>query len=337
MSDVPLFQRYEFAASLCEGLRVLDLSATPDDVRGALASSASELVVAGAAEAPEGAFDVVLALGGLAMERRESLLSEVHKRAGEGARVLVAFERQDGQPQSPRVDAPPQDAARALAERLPSAVVLRQFLAEGSVIASPEGNGAAPELDLQAGDTRDEDAAALIVVSGFDEDAVSRARASLRFTATPVLLSYVRGLEAAHAELLRANRELMRERVGREGSAAASLLNAQSQLEEMRAIAKEHEAHIHRVRAWYDAPRYHLVDRIRDAVIKVPGFTAFVRTLWSLVSTRAETPQLDAAANPDLDDDKKEAAEVTRAREGLDSDDDEHEPQETSARLEEAP
>src|ERR1700748_2634378 len=103
MTDVPLFQRYEFAAVLCVGLSVLDLSATPKDARGALAESASELVVADAGDAPGGPFDVVIVLDGLPAERRERVLSEVERRAGEGARVLAAFERQDGQPRSPRV------------------------------------------------------------------------------------------------------------------------------------------------------------------------------------------------------------------------------------------
>jgi hypothetical protein len=324
MTDRQLVQRYELAAALCAGLRVLDLSDAPEAARGMLGAAAAE-----------GPFDAVVALDGLAEAgRRERVLAELERHARQGARVLAVFERGAGRAQSPRVEPPPEDAARALAARLPAAVVLRQFIAEGSVIAAAAADSAAPSLALRDVDLRDEDAAALIVASGFEEAALSEARASLRFAAAPVLLSYVRGLEAAHAELLRANRELMRERVGRDGSAAASLLDAQQQLEKMKTIAKEHEEHVNRVRAWYDAPRYHLVDRVRAALTKVPGFAGSIRLLWSLISTRAETPQLDAAANPDPDAEPADAAEVTRRREGLAAAGDRSEPPETSEPLE---
>jgi hypothetical protein len=323
MTNRQLLQRYELAAALCAGLRVLDLSDAPE--------AAPRMLDAAAGEGP---FDAVVALDGLAEPgRRERVLAELERHAGQGARVLAVFERDAGRARSPRVEPPPEDAARALAARLPGAVVLRQFIAEGPVIA-PAADPAAPALTLRGDDLRDEDAAALIVASGFEEAALNEARASLSFTAAPVLLSYVRGLEAAHAELLRANRELMRERVGRDGSAAASLLDAQQQLEKMKTIAKEHEEHVNRVRAWYDAPRYHLVDRVRGVLTKVPGFAGSIRLLWSLISTRAETPHLDAAANPDPDAEPTDAAEVTRRREGLAAADDRREPAEISEPLE---
>jgi hypothetical protein len=346
MTDVQLLQRYELAAELCQGLRVLDLSDSPDDARGALRARAGELVGAAADEIPAGSFDAIVALDGLpAGERRERVLAELERRAGEGVRVLAVFERPAGQPKSPRVEPPPEDAAQALAKRLPGGVLLRQFLAEGAVILSANGNGrTALGLDLGDEDARNEDAAGLIVASGFDEEALEHARVNMGVVAAPVLLSYVRGLEAAHAELLRANRELMRERVGREGSAAASLLNAQNQLDKWRVIAREHEEHIKRVRAWYDAPRYHLADRVRAALTKTPGFSGLIGFLWSLISTRAETPQIDMEVHPtsyakreEEATAESEAKEVGRERAGLTEEEATKEPEETSSLLEEAP
>jgi len=324
--SVLVAQRYELAAALCRGLRVLDLSNVPAAVRAPLEASAGELVAASAADD----FDAVIALAGVDRD----LTAELERRAAAGARVLAAFERQAGRHGSPRVNPPAEDAARLLAERLPQARVLPQFFAEGSLIGSPNGN-AAPDLDLHGADAREDDSACLIVASGFDDEALTRARASLRLSAAPVLLSYVRGLEAAHDELLRANRQLMRERVGRAGSAAASLLNAQRELERMKTIARNHEEQVRRVEAWYDAPRYHLADRIRTTLTKVPGIPGLIRFLWSLISTRAESPQLDAAANPDPDRDEEDAETVTREREGLKADEDTAERAEVSSRLEE--
>jgi hypothetical protein len=334
---VQLLQRYELAAALCEGLRVLDLGDAPATARRALESSAAEVVVAGDGEPPADSFDAVLALDGLSGgERRSHMLAELERRAAEGTRVIAALERAHGQPASPRVDPGVEDAAAAFAGRLPDAVVLRQFLAEGALIEPPDGDGTAPRLDLRGGDTRQEDAAALIVASGFEHEALSQARASLRLAAAPVLHSYVRGLETAHTELLRANRELMRERVGRAGSAAASLVNAQRELDTMRAIARNHEEQVRRVEAWYDAPRYHLADRVRDAMTRMPGLPGLIRLLWSLISTRAESPRLDAAANREPDEAPGDATQITREREGMPAAAAEKpETAETSGRLEE--
>lgn len=314
MSDVRLEQRYELAAALSDGLRVLDLGSVPPPARRALEERAAELTVGSDA----GQVDVVVALDGLAdAERRQRIVQELERHAGEGARVLAAFDCPVGRPSSPRAEESPERAAAALADRLAGATVLRQFLAEGSLIAAAGADGMTRELNLRGADLLAEDAAALIVASGFEDRALEVARLSLQVAAAPVLLSYVRGLEAAHAELVRANRQLMRERVGRDGSAAAALLNAQRQLEEMRTIARNHEEHVRRIEAWYDAPRYHLVDRVRGGAIRVPGFAGFIRFLWSLISTRAETPKLDAAANRQPGDEESEASEVTREREGL--------------------
>jgi hypothetical protein len=330
-----LLQRYELAAVLCAGLRVLDLSDAPDSARLPLRSSASDLVAREDAEPSEESFDAVVALDGLPTgERRDRALSVLERRALAGARVLVAFERPDGRPKSPRVEVPFGDAARALAEKLPGALVLPQFVAEGALIGPLHEADRTPELDLRLPEQSDEDAAALIVASGFERNEVNRVRASLRVAAAPVLLGYVRELELANAELLRANRGLMRASLGRDGSAAGSLASAQRKAEEMQELARRHELQARQVEAWYDAPRYHLADRVRDVLTKIPGLTGLVRFLWSLVSTRAETPHIDAAANPPPEDERSEAERVTREREGLAKAEVAREPEEISSRLE---
>lgn len=326
-----LLQRYELAAALCKGLRVLDLSDAPAAARAALESSAAEVATKGG----QGEVDAVLALDGLADgERRARILAELERLSASGVRVVAAFGRAISRASAPRVDPPAEDAAAAFARKLGGAVTLPQYVVEGSLIGSPNGDVRA-DIQMRGADVRPEDASVLIVASGFAEDALAQAHAALRLEAGPVLHSYVYALETAHAELLRANRELMREGLGREGSAAASLLNAQRELEEMRGIARGHEEQVRRVEAWYDAPRYHLVDRVRETVTRIPGLPGMIRFLWSLISTRAESAQLDAAANPEPDD-SQETAEVTRAREGLSADDEEAaEPAEVTQRLEE--
>jgi hypothetical protein len=334
VGGIQLLQRYQLAARLCTGLRVLDLSEAPERARSPLVSAARELV---RGTAPADAFDAVVALDGMPdAERRERVLFDLERWAGTGARVIVALERPRGRPDRPRVEAPFDEIAMALAKRLPDAHLMPQFMAEASLIGAPPGEPAGtPELDLHMADQSEEDAAALIIASGFDRDAVGRARVSLRVAAAPVLLSYVRALELSNAELLRANRGLMSGHLGRDGSAAASLANAQHQAEKMRELARHHELHARRVEAWYDAPRYHLADRVREFLIKIPGLARAVRFLWSLISTRAETPQLDAAANPVPEEEEDGAAAVvTRGRSGPTADELHTDP-EASARLEE--
>jgi hypothetical protein len=330
-----LVQRYELAGSLCAGLRVLDLSDVPSAARSPLEATAGEVRVAAPGELVEGSFDAVVALDGVPGARREQALAEIERRAGEGVRVLVALERPAGRPKSPRVDAPFQDAARSVAGRLPAARVIPQFIAEGSFIGLPREPNGIQEFELRPPEPREEDAAAMLVVSGFDDGAVERARASLRVAAAPVLLSYVRELELANSELLRANRALMSGSLGRDGSAAGSLAHAQRQAEEMKALARYHEQQARRVEAWYDAPRYHLADRLRETLVRIPGLTRAVRFLWSLISTRAETPHIDAAANPPPDEEDGEAQQVTPEAKEPVSPEPAREPEQVSSRLEE--
>jgi hypothetical protein len=72
---------------------------------------------------------------------------------------------------------------------------------------------------------------------------------------------------------------------------------------------------------------------VRTTLTRMPGLPGLIRLLWSLISTRAETPRLDAAANPEPDEDAEDAATVTREREGI-SKEDAKEPADASSRLE---
>lgn len=331
---IELRQRYELAAALCRGFRVLELGEGSTAARSLLEQSAGELRLAGDEGAGRSSLDAAVALDGLREpDRRESVLAEAERLARDGVRVLLALEQDPASSGRPRETAG--RAARALAERFAGGVLLHQFLADGALISGGESAAEqTPALHILDGEVSEEDAAAVIIAVGFEPEELSRGVAHVRVTAAPVLRSYVRSLEIAHAELLRANRELMRERIGRGGSAAVSLLNAQRELGEMKAIARQHEEQVRRIEAWYDAPRYHLVDRVRTFMTKVPGLTGGVRLLWSLISTRAETPELEAAARPQREE-VEEAAEVTRAREGLDSAEEEKRPSESYSRLEE--
>jgi hypothetical protein len=223
-------------------------------------------------EPPAAEVDALVALDGLHdPQRREEALEEAERRVASGARVLIALDSQTGSRE---------------AQRFPGAVVL------------------------------DDDSEALIIAAGFEDGELSGATVSTQIAASPALRAYITSLERANAELLRANRELMRERIGSAGSAAASIADVRGRADEATARAKEmedfardREEMVRRVQAWYDAPRYHLVDRIRDVLRRIPLFRPAIRFLWSLLSTRPENPRLelppeeperDSEAQPEL-------------------------------------
>ena len=117
----------------------------------------------------------------------------------------------------------------------------------------------------------DEGAAALIIASGFERNVVNEARVSLRVAAAPVLLSYVRALELSNAELLRANRGLMSGNLGRGRLGGGIPAQRTASGREDARAREDHELHARRVEAWYDAPRYHLADRVRESRSRSPA------------------------------------------------------------------
>jgi hypothetical protein len=284
--------RYNLAAELSRAKRVRTIDSAHSAGRRLLEDAAATL------DGPGDDADVLLALDGLEdASLREQALAEAERfvAAGRAALlVLAAVERDGGSPRAGSTD------ASAVVARLPGSVVLRQFLAEGSLIVG-DGSGEL-EASLQSTDAAPDDAAAVIVATGFEDLELAGARADMRLAVAPVMRSYVRFLEGANAELLRANRELARERIGSAGSAAASIADmraraneAEQKARDMEDIARQHEEMVHRVRAWYDAPRYHLVDRVRDVLRRIPGFRQAVRFAWNLISTRPESPELEVA------------------------------------------
>jgi hypothetical protein len=53
---------------------------------------------------------------------------------------------------------------------------------------------------------------------------------------------------------------------------------------EMEAVARRNDELYQQELAWRDAPRYHAVDAVRDAVLAVPGLASGMRGAWRLLS-----------------------------------------------------
>ena len=249
--------RSELAASLSAGRRVLDL----DSVNAADALAYLKAL-------PTGRFDAIVCLETLEhLPDLDAVVAELVRLAGDGTRLVLSLPNNAGM--------------RDVAGRFPGAVVLWQYLAEGSL--------------LLPADARPEDSADhLIVVVGVDAAELERARTGLAHAAVPDDDEYVRSLERANAELHRANQRLARDRLGVHDAAAATAETRRRRQEELealleqeRAIAKRNHELMLQAQAALEAPRYKVVDAIRTLAFSIPGVGAFLRLRSRLLRRRS--------------------------------------------------
>lgn len=250
--------RYEIAAELTAGLRVLDLCCGSGYGSAILAERAGvvhgvdvdvatvDLAAATVgrdteatfeardalaflrAEDLAGRFDAVVCFEGLEhLPDVEGTLRELRRHAEAGVRILASI------PNSKAFEEDNEfhltdfgwEEAKTAWEGFDNAVMLFQHLAEGSVVLA-EG---ADELDarlvhLDQGEP--EFANHYIVAVGFDPDAVRAAhRGSAQLVLAPVYNRYMKILEGANAELRRRNAQLARGLIGRADSGAATFVS----------------------------------------------------------------------------------------------------------------
>jgi hypothetical protein len=174
-----------------------------------------------------------------------------------------------------------QDVAR----RLGGATVLDQHLGEASLIGLP-GEGAA-ELRGRLLEHEQESAWAnhWVLVAGVDDAALERARALVGLAAAPQHNQYMRQLEAANAELLRANLRMGRAWLGIHDAAAAvivrkleerneqlhkALLESRSQARQWKGIADRNAYARELLSKEAQRARYRIVDSVFGAVARIP-------------------------------------------------------------------
>jgi 2-polyprenyl-3-methyl-5-hydroxy-6-metoxy-1,4-benzoquinol methylase len=274
--------RYEFAAALCGGLRVLDLACGSGYGAAILAESAAavhgvdndvatvDLAAATVGRTTIATFEVGDAVALLAQDLSasydaivcfealehladlERAVAGLGEQAARGLRLVVSV------PNSRAFDEHNEfhvtdfgyEEARALLGELPDGVMVGQFLTEGSLI-SPAG---ADELDgklVHLEQAEPEYANHFLVTANVGEDQLMSAqRSRAQLVEAPVHNRYMRNLEVANAELRRRNNELARKMMrpgaaafARAGSAAPShLVRLNGKIDELNARVGELEA-----------------------------------------------------------------------------------------------
>jgi 2-polyprenyl-3-methyl-5-hydroxy-6-metoxy-1,4-benzoquinol methylase len=265
-------QRYEFAAPLCAGKRVLDLCCGTGYGTAILGAEASEVVgvdndaatvelagvtigrqfsgvrfeLADAVEFLRGdilvRFDVVVCFEGLEHLRElDSALELLRGHAGRGLQIVASvpngklFEEQNPHHVT---EFGHDEAIRAFAD-FPSTVMLPQFLAEGSLICPPGANDTEIKVDL---DDRDEPEYAnhFLFCVNFDVAAVQRSHhGRIQLNTSPVFNRWAEDLKRGAWALRRENTRLARARLGKAGSAAAAALAGINEREARAAALQE--------------------------------------------------------------------------------------------------
>jgi 2-polyprenyl-3-methyl-5-hydroxy-6-metoxy-1,4-benzoquinol methylase len=290
--------RYELAAGLCDGLRVLDLACGAGYGSEILSARAGSVVGVdvdpGAIEeasagitAANVEFEVADAVGYLRTDVARSFdaivcfealehlddpheaLDELARLADSGAKVIVSIPNSKGfeeENEFHKTDFGYEEAMAAFA-RLGEPTVVFQYLAEGSLIRTADGGDTTARV-VAAERAEPEYANHFIALVGFGDAAVEDARMSL--AAAPNYNSYIRTLEAANDDLYRTNRRLARGFLGVNDTAAATVI---ARIESN----TEQAAEIERLRSRLEWPRYRAADRVAAVLRKVPGLSRLAR------------------------------------------------------------
>jgi 2-polyprenyl-3-methyl-5-hydroxy-6-metoxy-1,4-benzoquinol methylase len=274
--------RYEFAAALCGGLRVLDLACGSGYGAAILTETAAavhgvdndvatvDLAAVTVGQSTIATFEVGDAVDFLAQDLSEQYdaivcfealehlvdleraVAGLREQAARGLRLVVSV------PNSRAFDEHNEfhvtdfgyDEARDLLSELPDGVMVGQFLTEGSLI----GPAGAEELDgrlVHLEQAEPEYANHfLITANAGEEEVLGAQRSRAQLVEAPVHNRYMRNLEVANAELRRRNNELARKMMmpgagafARAGSAAPShLVRLNGKIDELTARIGELEA-----------------------------------------------------------------------------------------------
>jgi 2-polyprenyl-3-methyl-5-hydroxy-6-metoxy-1,4-benzoquinol methylase len=324
--------RYELAARLCAGRRVLDLCCGTGygsrilareaiEVHGVdiseealatarveLSSDERERVTFQVADAhaylralPTRRFDAIVCFEGIEhVPDHEAVVGELLRLAGDGTRLVLSLPNSRGFDEQNEFHVTDfgYEEMRAVADRFPDAVVLSQYLAEASLVLPPDvspGAAATGRLVDNGGEGTATETGAnhwLILVGG---DPPEEVEAGLALAAAPHHNEYMRALERANEELLRANRRLARGWLGLHDAAAAAAEGRRRKIEELereveheRAVAKSNHDLMVLQKAALDAPRYRAVDAVRTLAFSIPGVGALLRLRSRLLRRRRE-------------------------------------------------
>jgi 2-polyprenyl-3-methyl-5-hydroxy-6-metoxy-1,4-benzoquinol methylase len=254
--------RYELAAAVAEGGRVLDLccgvgygsevlaqtaravvgvdndAGTIETARAAFGSETVSFEVADAlrylrSEVADG-FDVIVCFEGIEhVPYVEELFAELRRHAERGARLVLSVPNSltlGEQNDFHETDFDRESAMRHF-ERFERVRVLSQFLAEGSLVIERPGDAGGGTGGLVYDEEADLDYANHYVAFVNADPPTSAAR--MQLASSPLDHRYIRSLERANAELARANAKLARGLLGSADSAGAAVL------ERVRAEARE--------------------------------------------------------------------------------------------------
>jgi SAM-dependent methyltransferase len=307
--------RYEFAAQLVGGRRVLDLCCGSGYGSRILARSASSvhgvdvaadaIANAVAQDGPEadrptferadalgyvrtlGAeeFDIVVCFEGLEhVDDPEALVSELVRLVEGGTALILSIPNSRGFDEQNEFHLTDYgyDEMIAMRENFRGAIVRSQYLAEASLIVDDDSR-AKSELRGRLVDDPGDPAWAnhWLILAGVDAAEVDGAQAALTLAAAAYHNEYMRTLELANEELLRANVRLGRTRLGVHDAAAASTEAHRTELEaqvgELTRKLEAQRAETQRQKAKLTAPRYRAVDAIRTLAFTVPGVAVLLR------------------------------------------------------------
>ena len=296
--------RYELAAALCEGERVLDLCCGTGYGSRVLVQRAESVLgvdVSPEAVAQAGggeglrfeAADALAFLRATGAERfsaivcfegiehvpdPEALVAELGRLAEGGVKLVISLPNSKAFEEDNEFHVTDfgYEEMRALIERLPEPALLCQRLGEASVIAPAGERDAVLTGRLEeAGDPDEAWANHWIVACGVPAEQLRAASARLSFVASPQGNAYMRALEAANAELLRANARLARGWLGVHDAAAGAVVGnlawQTSEATKWKEIADRNDWARQGLQAQLDAPRHRAVDAARDALLALPG------------------------------------------------------------------
>ena len=246
--------RYDVAAGLCRGLRVVDVGCGSGYGTAILARACQGVLgidvdprtiqLAGEAFADvdgvefevadahdflrdrlRDRFAAIVMLEALEhLENVEDVLVSLRRHADDGLQLVVSV------PNSKMLEEDNPfhltsfgyDEAKAAFDEFPNVRMLFQFIAEGSLVRA-DGVSDESGLDL-TDDGEPEYANQFLILVNVPEENVAGVSALMRLEAEPIHHRYVRALERANAELRAVNAKLWREKLGKADSAAASLV-----------------------------------------------------------------------------------------------------------------
>ena len=267
--------RYEIAAKLCGGRRVVDLGCgvgygtaliarggasavegvdidaeTIEQARGRYGGAGVEFTVGDAVDRlrrldPEGV-DVVVAFEALEhLPRLEAALDRLAELAAQGVAMILSVpnSRAFGERNEFHLTDFGYDEAKEAFARFEGATTLYQHMAEGSVVHATDGSTRAEVLGLEGADP--EYANTFILVAGFPAEAISEVTTHLSAMVRASQNQYMIGLERANAELWRTNARLTRGLLGTSDAAAAALIaRHESQVRDLSAAIRQRDARI---------------------------------------------------------------------------------------------